>query len=380
MKIRSQVQGRKFLQSVRRVVIKVGSAVLTDENGLDDQIIADLCAQVASLRKEDREVTIVSSGAIAAGMGKLLELQAPKTVPEKQAMAALGQGRLIQAYEDAFRNHGIHVAQILLTREGLVSRYRYLNAKNTLRTLLQWGIIPIINENDTVATEELQFTDNDALAVLIVNLVEAEILICLSDVDGLYDRDPRENANARRIPEVSKVDKSITDLASDYLGRAGRGGMKSKLEAAQMVTACGVPMVVAEGRTDRILTRLFAGEDLGTLFCASRKRIHGRKPWIVFTLAREGTLEIDQGAVKAMVDNGKSLLPVGIRSVQDDFEAGACVVCCDGSGKEVAVGLSNYNSRDIRKICGCQTGEIYDIIGHQGTSEVIHRDNMVILL
>jgi len=265
MEIRSQVQGRKFLQSVRRVVIKVGSAVLTDENGLNDQVIAGLCAQVASLRKEDREVTIVSSGAIAAGMGKMLELKSPTTVPEKQAMAALGQGRLIQAYEDAFKNHGIHVAQILLTREGLVSRYRYLNAKNTLRTLLQWGIIPIVNENDTVATEELQFTDNDALAVLIVNLVEAEVLICLSDVDGLYDSDPREKANAQRIPEVSKVDKSITDLASDYLGRAGRGGMKSKLEAAQMVTACGVPMVVAEGRTDRILTRLFAGEDLGTV-------------------------------------------------------------------------------------------------------------------
>ncbi|MBW1939025.1 MAG: glutamate 5-kinase, partial [Deltaproteobacteria bacterium] len=247
METMSQVQGRKFLQSVRRVVIKVGSAVLADENGLNDQVIADLCAQVASLRKEDREVTLVSSGAIAAGMGKILELQAPKTVPEKQAMAALGQGRLIQAYEDAFRYHGINVAQILLTREGLVSRYRYLNAKNTLRTLLNWGIIPIINENDTVATEELQFTDNDALAVLIVNLVEAEVLICLSDVDGLYDRDPREKANGQRIPEVPKVDKSITDLASDYLGRAGRGGMKSKLEAAQMVTACGIPMVVAKG-------------------------------------------------------------------------------------------------------------------------------------
>ncbi|MDL1958593.1 MAG: glutamate 5-kinase [Deltaproteobacteria bacterium] len=380
METRSQIRGRKFLQSVRRIVVKVGSAVLTDENGLDERIIADLCAQIASLRKEDREVTIVSSGAIAAGMGKLLGLQAPKTVPEKQAMAAVGQGRLIQAYENAFRNHGIQVAQILLTREGLVSRYRYLNAKNTLKTLLQWGIIPIINENDTVATEELQFTDNDALAVLIVNLVEAEILICLSDVNGLYDRDPREETNAKRIPEVSKVDKSITDLASDYLGRAGRGGMKSKLDAAQMVTACGVPMVVAKGRTDQVLTRLFSGEDLGTLFCSSKRRIHGRKPWIVFALDREGILEIDEGAVKAMVNNGKSLLPVGIRGVQHDFEAGACVVCCDGSGKEVAVGLSNYNSQDIRKICGCQTGEIYDKIGHYGTGEVIHRDNMVILL
>lgn len=380
METMSRIESRKFLKSVRKVVIKVGSAVLTDENGLNDQVIADLCSQVALLRKEGLEITIVSSGAIAAGMGKMLGLQVPKTVPEKQAMAALGQGRLIQAYEDAFRNHNIQVAQILLTREGLVSRYRYLNAKNTLKTLLQWRIIPIINENDTVATEELQFTDNDALAALIVNLVEAEVLICLSDVEGLYDGDPREKPDAKRIPEVSRVDKSITDFASDCLGRAGRGGMKSKLEAAQMVTACGVPMLVAKGRTDRILTRLFAGEDLGTLFCASKRRIHGRKPWIVFTLAREGVLEIDHGAVKAMVDNGKSLLPVGIRAVQEDFEAGACVVCRDSSGKEVAVGLSNYNSQDIRKICGCQTGEIYDIIGHQGTSEVIHRDNMVILL
>ena len=380
METRSQVRGRRFLQSVRRIVVKIGSAVLTDRNGLDDRVIADLCAQIASLRREDREVTIVSSGAVAAGMGKLLELRSPKTVPEKQALAAVGQGRLIQAYEDAFRNHDIQVAQILLTREGLVSRYRYLNAKNTLKTLLQWGIIPIVNENDTVATEELQFTDNDALAVLIVNLVEAEVLVCLSDVNGLYDRDPREDANAKRIPEVSKVDKSITDLASDYLGRAGRGGMKSKLEAARMVTACGVPMVVAKGRADRVLPRLFSGEDLGTLFCPNRRRIHGRKPWIVLALDRKGILEIDEGAVKAMVDNGKSLLPVGIRGVQHDFEAGACVVCRDGSGKEVAVGLSNYNSGDIRKICGCQTGEIYDRIGHQGTGEVIHRDNMVILL
>jgi glutamate 5-kinase len=362
------------------VVIKVGSAVLTDEKGLNEQVIFDLCAQIASLYKGNREITIVSSGAVAAGMGKLHDLHPPKTIPEKQALAAVGQGRLIQAYEHAFRNHGIKVAQILLTREGLISRYRYLNAKNTLMTLLQWGIIPIINENDTVATQELQFTDNDALAALIVNLVEAEVLICLSDVDGLYDKDPREKANAQLVSEVSEVNKSITDLASDYMGRAGRGGMKSKLETARMVTACGIPMIVAKGRTAGILKRLFSGENLGTLFLANRKRIYGRKPWIVFTLAREGALEIDEGAIKAMKDNGKSLLPVGIRGVHHDFEAGACVVCCDASGKEIAVGLTNYNSDDIRKICGCRTDEIYGKIGHYETNEVIHRDNMVILL
>ena len=319
------------------------------------------------------------TGAVAAGMGKLPELPRPKTVPEKQALAAVGQGRLVQAYEEAFDRYGIHVAQVLLTREGLVSRHSYLNAKNTLKTLLQWDIVPIVNENDTVATEELQFTDNDALAVLIVNLVEAEVLICLSDVDGLYDRDPRENPNARRVPEVLNVDKSVIDLAGDNMGRAGRGGMKSKLEAARMVTACGVPMVVAKGRTNQVLTRLFSGEDLGTLFCVRERRsIYGRKSWIAMTLARKGIIEIDDGAVKAMVENGKSLLPVGIRKVEDDFEAGDCVVCRDSSGNEIAVGISNYGSPDLCKIRGCQTSEVFKKIGHYG-GEVIHRDNMVIL-
>jgi len=374
------LQQHSFLQPLRRIVIKVGSAVLTDQNGLDNRVIEDLCSQVASLRSGNREVTLVSSGAIAAGMGKMLDLPLPKTIPDKQALAAVGQGRLMRAYEEAFENFGIRVAQILITREGLVSRHRYVNAKNTLKTLLQWGIVPIVNENDTVATEELQFTDNDALAVLIVNLVEAEVLICLSDVDGLYDRDPREDPNAHRIPEVFKIDRSVIGLASEHAGRAGRGGMRSKIEAARMVTACGVPMVVAGGRTDKVLTRLFSGEGLGTAFYArERRRIYGRKPWIAFTLARQGAVDIDKGAAKAILEEGKSLLPVGIKGVTGNFDAGACIVVRNGLGEEIAVGLSGYGSQDLCKICGCHTGEIYDKIGPHEVREVIHRDSMVIL-
>ena len=374
------LQHHSLLQPLRRIVIKIGSAVLTDQNGLNYKVIEDLCSQVALLRNGNREVTLVSSGAIAAGMGKMLDLPLPKTIPDKQALAAVGQGRLMRAYEEVFERFGIRVAQILITREGLVSRHRYVNAKNTLKTLLQWGIVPIVNENDTVATEELQFTDNDALAVLIVNLVEAEVLICLSDVDGFYDRDPSEDPNACRIPEVSKIDRSIIGLASRHSGRAGRGGMRSKIEAARMVTACGVPMVVAGGRTDGVLTRLFSGEDLGTVFYArKRRRIYGRKPWIAFTLARQGAVDVDKGAAKAILEEGKSLLPVGITGVKGDFEAGACIVVRNGREEDIAVGLSGYSSQDLCKICGCHTDEICDKIGPHEVREVIHRDNMVIL-
>ncbi len=370
---------RNLFASARRIVVKVGSAVLTDGDGLDKGIISELSAQLSELKAEGREVTLVSSGAIAAGRAKIPHLPDPKTVPEKQALAALGQGRLMQVYEEAFERHGIQVAQILVTRDGLVPRHRYINAKNTLMTLLRWGILPVVNENDTVATEELQFTDNDALAVLVLNLVEAELLVCLSDVDGLYTSDPRKDPSASRIPSVTKVDQEILSLASNRPGRAGRGGMRSKLEAARMANACGVPMVVAGGRAPDVIRRLFQGEDLGTVFYpAQRPRIHGRKSWIAFALKREGILEIDEGAVNALVKKGRSLLPVGVKEVRGEFGPGACVVCRSPSGEEVAVGICNFSSDEIKKILGCQTRDICDKIGHQG-EEVIHRDNMVIL-
>lgn len=371
--------GREVLSSARRVVIKVGSAVLADARGLDLSIIASLSSQIARLVREGREVVLVSSGAVAAGRGKLPEHAASRTVPEKQALAAVGQGRLMHAYEEAFDRHGISVAQILLTREGLISRVRYRNAKNTFRTLLDWGIVPIVNENDTVATEELQFTDNDQLATVVVNLVDAELLVCLSDIDGLYDRDPREHPDARLIPEVEVVDDSVLDRAGKRPGRAGRGGMRSKLLGARMVTACGVPMAVVGGRTPSVLDRLFGGEALGTFFRSARRRISGRKPWIALTLAREGRIGLDPGAVRAILEQGKSLLPVGITAVEGEFAQGACVVCLDGEGREIAIGLSNYGADEIRKLIGCKTPEIPDIIGHPCTEEVIHRDNLVVL-
>ena len=371
---------REFIKTVNSVVIKIGSAVLADEDGLNLGVIHHLCSQIANLKKRGLRITLVSSGAIAAGLGKLSGMPSPRTVPEKQAMAAIGQSRLIQVYEDAFEEYGFTVAQILVTREGLIPRHRYVNAKNTIKTLHEWGVIPIINENDTVATEELQFTDNDALAALMVSVAEAEALICLSDIDGLYDSDPRENPDAELIKVVRKVDSRVMDLAGDEPGRAGRGGMYSKLESARMVNACGIPMIVAAGRMENVLERLFSGEEIGTLFMAGeRRRLKGRKPWIAFTLARKGSVRIDTGAEHALLDNRKSLLAVGVKQVSGEFDAGDCLSVISQTGEEIAVGISNYSSEELKKICGCRSGSICEIVGHKGDTEVIHRDNMVIM-
>ncbi len=372
---------REFLKQVNSVVIKVGSAVLADEDGLNLEIIHSLCRQIAALKREGKKVTLVSSGAIAAGLGKMPGMPRPRTVPEKQAMAAIGQSRLIQVYEDAFDGFGFTVAQVLVTREGLVPRHRYVNAKNTVRTLHEWGVIPVINENDTVATEELQFTDNDALAALMVNVADAEALICLSDIDGLYDSDPRDNPDARLIRTVRRVDAEIMRLAGDRPGRAGRGGMRSKLESARMVNACGIPMIVAAGRSPDIIRRLFQGEELGTLFMpGERRRLKGRKPWIAFTLARKGSVTIDNGAEHAIIDARKSLLAVGIKKVTGKFDAGDCLSVINMAGDEIAVGISNYSSDELEMICGCRSGSICEIVGHKGDTEVIHRDNLVIMV
>lgn len=369
-----------FIKSISSVVIKVGSAVLADETGLNLDVIADLCRQIAALKKRGLRITIVSSGAIAAGLGKLPGISKPRTIPEKQAMAAMGQGRLIQVYEDAFEKYGFAVAQVLVTRDGLIPRHRYVNAKNTIKTLHDWGVIPIINENDTVATEELQFTDNDALASLMVNVAESEALVCLSDIDGLYDSDPRGNPGARRIKVVKKVDGAIMDFAGESPGRAGRGGMRSKLDAARMVNACGIPMILAAGRTKDVIERLFSGEDLGTIFLAGKhRRIHGRKPWIAFTLDRKGRVEIDNGAEHALLDKGKSLLAVGVKHVSGKFESGDCLSVLNQRNQEIAIGITNYSSSELEKICGCRSGEICDIVGPKGDMEVIIRDNLVIM-
>ncbi len=371
---------KRLFSSVKRIVIKVGSAVIADAEGLNLEVLRSICNQIARLKKEEELlITIVSSGAVAAGTAKLKDIvPVVKTVPEKQALAAVGQGRLMHAYEEAFDKFNIHVAQILLTRTGLISRHRYVNAKNTIQTLLNWGIIPIVNENDTVSIEELQFTDNDTLAVLVLNLMDADILICLSDIDCLYDKDPRKFSDAQPIKVVDRVDEHILAMAGEGPGRAGRGGMKSKLLAARTATSCGVPVIIAKGREENIIERLFAGEELGTLFLPRKKRLYGRKPWIALALKRQGRLYLDDGAVSALLDRGKSLLPVGIKGVEGDFDAGDCVVCVSPNGREVAVGITNYNSRELLKICGCHSSQICEKIGYNGDTEVIHRDNMVV--
>ena len=372
---------KQILRKAKRIVIKVGSAVLTDSRGLDQAVVRDMCSQIAGMVSQGRQIIIVSSGAVAAGIGKMPERSSPGTVPEKQALAAIGQGLLMRIYEDAFESHDLKVAQVLLTRDGIIPRRRYVNAKNTIKTLLDWNVIPVINENDTVATEELQFTDNDALSGLVVNLAEADLLVCLSDIDGLYDGDPRYNVHAARIDLVTRVDDQVLARAGDRPGRAGRGGMKSKLQTARMVTSCGLPMVIAGGRTPDVLKRLFDGEPLGTFFMPCReKRIYGRRPWIAFALERKGAIRIDPGAVAALREGGSSLLPVGVTEVSGQFQEGDCVVCVDSDGREVAVGQCNYSSDDLKKITGHQTAEVCHIIDKDTLKEeVIHRDNMITL-
>lgn len=379
MKSGADDRRRELLDGARRVVVKVGSAVLASPGGLDREVIKGLARELALLKTGGRDVVLVSSGAVAAGLSRAPDPTAGATIPEKQALAALGQGLLMREYEEAFSGHEIQVAQILLTRDGLVPRHRYLNAKNTLKTLLKWGVVPIVNENDTVATEELQFTDNDALAVLVVNLVEADLLVCLSDTSGLYEADPREEPEARFVPVVERVDDKVMGMASTRPGRAGRGGMHSKLHAARMVTSCGVPMVVAGGREPAVLERLFAGEPVGTLFLPQRARIHGRKAWIMFALDRRGRLVLDRGAVDAVRNRGKSLLAVGIVAVEGEFAAGDCVLCVDQEGRDVAVGISNFSSDELACVAGRRSGEICDIIERDVEEEVIHRDNLVVL-
>jgi glutamate 5-kinase len=369
---------KRGLGHIKRLVVKVGSAVLTDKNGLALDRLNHLVTQLAQLRSQGLEITLVSSGAVAAGRGRLPSKARLKTVRAKQALAAVGQGILMQAYAAAFSGYEMPVAQVLLTRDGLIERERYNNVKNTLQTLLEWDVLPIINENDTVATEELQFTDNDQLSVLVMNLTDAELLVCLSDIDGLYDSDPRENPNARLIHEVQHIDASILQMAGDSPGRAGRGGMKSKLLAARMATSCGIPMIVAGGRIPNVLLRLMSGEVIGTLFHAARRRIHGKKPWIAFTLPRKGRLILDDGAVQAVTQGGKSLLAVGIKALEGRFQAGNCVSCTDLEGREVAIGITNYGAGDLQKVIGCRSEKICSMLKNS-RDEVIHRDNLVVL-
>ncbi len=371
-------QRKALLKGIKKIVIKIGSAVLTDNGVLHHPTIVRLAADIAFLRKKGYQTVIVSSGAIASGVGKLGLSRKPDTIPRKQAVAAIGQGSLMYAYEEAFNTHQLLVAQILLTREDLTNRQRYLNAHNTLITLLEWGIIPIINENDTVAVDEIKFGDNDNLSALIAHLIESDLLIVLTDTDGLYDRDPRDDSRARLIPVVEEVDDTVVEYTSNFSGQWGLGGMRSKIMAARKVTAGGIPVIVASGRKEGVLQEIIKGKPLGTLFLPQKPTLSRKKHWIAFTLKHKGDIIVDEGAKKAVLEKGKSLLPSGVIEVKGRFGIGACVRLLDQKACVIGKGLVNYSSSDIIKIRGLKTSEIEERLEFKHSDEVIHRDNMVI--
>jgi len=369
-----------LLAHVKRVVIKIGSGVISDHSGLDLDRIATLCEDVHSLRQRGYEVILVSSAAVAAGKADLGIKGSARNLPLplKQAAAAIGQSRLMRAYKDALRKHGLTAAQVLLTRDDLANRRRYLNARNTLMTLLEYGVVPIINENDTVVIDEIRFGDNDNLSAMTTNLVEAQLLVILSDVDGLYDSDPRHNTEARLISEVERITPEIEAMAGLEETLLGTGGMVTKLKAAKRATLFGAGTAIINGLTRHNLLYLFDGHELGTYFLPARDPMAARKHWIAFTKKPKGKLILDDGAHNAVAERGKSLLPSGIRQLDGTFERGDAVRLCDLNGKEFAKGVTNYNSAELIRIIGKNTKEILQILGYQYGDEVVHRDNLVI--
>jgi glutamate 5-kinase len=368
----------KSLARSKRVVVKVGSNILTEDHGLDLKIIGSISRQISLLMDRGIEVIFVSSGAMSSGLRKIGLSEKPDEIPKRQAVAAVGQAGLMMEYEKAFEKFDKKVAQILLTSEDLSNRKRYLNARNTINTLLSWKIVPVINENDTVAVEDIKFGDNDNLSAMIAILMDADALVTLTDMDGLYDKDPRNNPEAKLIPVVGAIRKSIEKMAGSIPGALGTGGMVTKIKAAKKVTAAGIPMIIARGGKPDILTRLFDGEKHGTLFTPGKERLSRKKCWIAFSSKPQGMIIIDDGAVNAIVIKGKSLLPGGITKVIGEFGEGAPVEFCNLDKELLGVGLVNYSSSDIIKIMGLKTSRIKEKLGHKPYDEVIHRDNLAL--
>jgi glutamate 5-kinase len=372
---------KNLLEKVRRVVLKVGSRVLTGKGRTLSQPVFDrLAREISAAKKRGYEVVLVSSGAIAAGMGRLGLLEKPKTMPEKQASAAIGQSALMWSYEKAFSFYGEKVAQILLTRDDLSNRNRYLNARNTLLTLLDFGVIPIINENDTVVVQEIKFGDNDNLSALVTNLVNADLLVILSDIDGLYDKDPRVHKSARLIRSVDQVTEEMEQKATGTLSLFSIGGMVTKLQAARKAALFGVPTVLANGMTEELLGKILRGEEVGTLFTSQVNKLTSRKHWIAFTLEPQGRIIVDEGAKRAILQRGKSLLPSGVLSAEGKFSLGDPVALSDLNGREFAKGLTNYDSSEINKIKGLKTSELESRLGYKYSDEIVHRDDLVCFL
>jgi glutamate 5-kinase len=371
---------KSILKKVRRIVIKIGSRVVTGGgSGPDRNFLLSLAGEVSRLRNQGREVVIVSSGAVASGAEELGLADRQKTIPQKQAAAAVGQSRLMQAYEAAFSQKELKVAQILLTRDDLSNRQRFLNARSTLDTLLAFGIVPIINENDTVVVEEIKFGDNDNLSALVTNLIEANLLAIMTDIDGFFDSDPHSNSEAKLVPLVRAITREIEGAAGGSGSSVGTGGMATKIAAAKKANQYGLPAIIINGRTPGTLTKAIAGEEVGTLFLPSKQTLNRRKHWIAYTLRPRGKVFVDAGAVTVISEQGSSLLPSGICRVEGEFERGSCVRICGPDGSEFARGIVDYSCHEIDRILGHKSREIEAILGYRYGDEIIHRDNLVML-
>jgi glutamate 5-kinase len=363
-----------------RIVAKVGSSLVTnDGQGLDREAVAHWALQIAELRKQGKQVVLVSSGAIAEGMARLGWAKRPSSMHELQAAAAVGQMGLVQAYEAAFSEHNLRTAQILLTHEDLSDRQRYLNARSTLFALLRLGVVPIVNENDTVATDEIAVGDNDTMGALVTNLIEADALIILTDQRGLYEADPRRDPKARFVSHAKAGDPALEAMAGGTGSGIGKGGMLTKILAAKRAARSGAHTVIASGREKDVMIRLAAGECIGTELHADVPVLSARKQWMADHLRLPGKLILDQGAANALRTEGKSLLPIGVKSIEGEFEPGDVVACLDPQGKECARGLTNYSSSDARRIMGQPSSKIMDILGSVSEKELVHRDNLIVL-
>lgn len=370
---------RDLIPQTKRWVVKIGSALLTnDGRGLDAKAIAGWVAQMAKLRLQGIELVLVSSGAVAAGMRRLGWDTRPTEIHQLQAAAAVGQMSLIQTYEVEFQRYGLLTAQVLLDHDDFSSRQRYLNARSTLKALVGLNVVPVINENDTVVTDEIRFGDNDTLGALVANLIEADLLVILTDQKGMYDSDPRANPDAKLLSEIAADDARLELMAGGTGGALGRGGMITKVRAARVAARSGADTVIVGGRIEDALLKVAAGDNIGTFLWADQQPQAARKRWLSGQLQTRGTLILDDGAVRVVRELGKSLLPVGVKEVRGDFTRGDMVICADADGREIARGLVNYHADEARKIIGKPSSQIVAILGYQDDNELIHRDNLVL--
>jgi glutamate 5-kinase len=371
---------RSDFRQARRVVIKIGSSLLTDGGrGLNKPAIAGWVAQMAALKQQNVDVVLVSSGSVAEGVSRLKLKARPKTLHELQAAASVGQMGLVRCFENEFQQHQLLAAQVLLTHDDLSDRQRYLNARSTLLTLLNFGVVPVINENDAVATEEIRFGDNDTLGALVANLVEADLLIILTDQTGLYDADPSLNPGAKLISEISVNEKLLDEVAGGSISGLGRGGMYTKVRAARLAARSGAATVIVSGKIETVINRVFQGEALGTYMIPNLAPLVARKQWLAGQLQIKGRVTLDDGAVKILQEAGKSLLAVGVKAVQGKFKRGDLVSCFDLNGVEIARGLINYGAEDAVKIAGKPSSEFEALLGYADDAELIHRDNLVLI-